>query len=93
MPGLTITLSGKIQSYIEKRLATGRYRSAADYIEALVSEDRKQHARADLTGKFLEGFNTSAAHQLTESDWKGIRDEVRKRLERRPPDKPRQARP
>lgn len=85
MPAINITLSGKIQSYVEKRVVAGRYKSATEYVEALIKEDQKQHARADLTGKFIEGINTTAAHQLTESDWKDIREEVRKRLERRSP--------
>jgi len=85
MPALTITLSGKIQAYVEKRVISGRHPSATDYIESLIREDQKQNAAADLTGRFLEGFNTNAARQLTEDDWKDIRDEVRKRLGRRSP--------
>jgi putative addiction module CopG family antidote len=77
-----VALPGKLETYVNERVAAGDYSSPGDYICALIREDRERHARQELDRLLLEGLD-SAPDLVTPEYLEELRAEATKRIERR----------
>lgn len=75
MTQLTVSLPKALTTYLQEQLATGRYETADDYIQALIQQDkaRKEH----LEPLILEGLASGNATPMSATDWDAIRATVR----------------
>jgi antitoxin ParD1/3/4 len=71
-----------LETYLEERMAEGKYESAGDYILALIREDRERRARATLDRLLLEGLE-SEPDLVTPEYLADLRREAKERIERR----------
>jgi antitoxin ParD1/3/4 len=80
MTKLSISVPKSMQEFIEGEAARRGHSSAAEYLKALIREDRKRRqqrekAREELEAKLLEGLN-SPVSVMTDADW----DEMQRKL-------------
>jgi antitoxin ParD1/3/4 len=68
---ITILLPKSLREFVEREVAFGRHRNAADYVQALVREAQKRRVRERVEALLLEGLR-SPAREMTRSDWESI---------------------
>jgi antitoxin ParD1/3/4 len=67
---------------ISKQIASGRYGTISDYVEALVRRELKLQAEERLESLLLEGLESGPATEMTDADC----DEMRRRYDERHPE-------
>ena len=83
MPTLNVSLSEPLQKYIEEQVASGSFRSASDYVAALIRRDQERRGLSDLEAELLKGIQSGPATEMTSRDWEDIRRELHERIARR----------
>jgi antitoxin ParD1/3/4 len=83
MNEISISLPASLKDFIDTEVASGHFRSASDYLEALVREAEKRKSHERIEGLLVEGIRSGEATALTKQDWEGIRREVHARQSRR----------
>lgn len=54
-----------------------------EYFRELVRQDQKRRANERLEAMLLEGLSSGTATEMTDADWKDIREVVRQRIAKR----------
>lgn len=72
MTKLDIALPDRMKIFVEEQAATRGFRSAGEYIRALI---REAWERQDLEAKLLEALEEEPS-TMSESDWEGLRKRV-----------------
>jgi Arc/MetJ-type ribon-helix-helix transcriptional regulator len=67
-----------IKAFLDQVLSDGKYASADDYINSLISQDRDRRKQARLEQLLLEGLE-GEPRAMTAQDW----DDMRRRYEAR----------
>ena len=83
MDSLYVDLSDAVKHFVDQRVSQEGYRSASEYVHALIQADQDRLARKDLEAEILKGLDSGEAAPMTAEDWQAIREEVRSRYERR----------
>lgn len=78
MATMNISLPDEMRAFVEERVASEGYASASEYFRALVREEQRRRARAELEAKLLEGLRGPSV-EMTPEDWESIRREVHDR--------------
>jgi len=79
MSEISIFFPDSMRMFIDEQVAQGGYRTASEYLRALVHEDQKRKARERLEALLLEGLESGPATEMTDDDW----DEMRRRFDER----------
>jgi antitoxin ParD1/3/4 len=82
MTSLNISLPKVMKDYVESRVQEGGFSTPSEYMRALVREDQKRKAEEKLEALLLEGIQSGPATPMTPQDWKEIRAEVLRRVQR-----------
>jgi antitoxin ParD1/3/4 len=85
MASLHISLPKVMKDYVESRVQEGGFSTPSEYMRALVREDQKRKAEEKLEGLLLEGIQSGSAPPIAPQDWKEIRAEVLRRVQRGEP--------
>jgi antitoxin ParD1/3/4 len=62
-------------------MASGRYGTISEYVEALLRQELRRQAEERLESLLLEGLDSGPASEMTDADW----DEMRRRYDERHP--------
>ncbi len=76
---LSISIPDTTRQYIDEQVASGAYRSASDYLNALVTEDQERKVGERLEALLLDGLASGPATPMTDADW----DDMRRRFDER----------
>lgn len=82
MATITISLPDSLKAFIDEQVSQEGFGTVSEYLRALVRDKQKRTAQTRLESLLLEGLQSEAS-EMTEDDWKDIREEVRQRRERR----------
>ncbi|MEO0455129.1 MAG: type II toxin-antitoxin system ParD family antitoxin [Cyanobacteria bacterium P01_A01_bin.114] len=82
MTSLTVSLPEALTAYLQAQIAAGHYRTADDYIQALIQQDKTR--KEYLEPLLLEGLDSGDTTPMTESDWDTIRATVHQNQSKRP---------
>ena len=77
MATLNISLTDEMRSYVEERVASGRYGNASEYFRDLVRNDQDRQRESDLESLLLEGLRSGDAKPLGRADFDRARAFVR----------------
>ena len=77
MATLNISLTDEMRSYVDERVASGRYGNASEYFRDLVRGDQDRQREQDLESLLLEGLRSGEAKPLTRGDFDKTRAFVR----------------
>lgn len=77
MATLNISLTDEMRSYVEERVASGRYGNASEYFRDLVRNDQDRQRESDLESLLLEGLRSGDAKPLGRADFARARAFVR----------------
>jgi antitoxin ParD1/3/4 len=80
----SITLSQKLEKFIDERIQSGRFNSVADVVRAalkLLEQQEKQavasfSTREDLEKKLIEGIESGPSFSMTERHFKTLRGRI-----------------
>lgn len=79
-----ITLSQKLEQFIDERVQSGRFNSATEVVRAglsLLEQEEKRNnftfsTREELEQKLIEGLDSGPAIPMTKEDWQALRARV-----------------
>jgi antitoxin ParD1/3/4 len=60
MEALHVTITPEQQSYLHRRLETGEYATASEYVRSLIREDQRRVAQDQLEARLLASLDTEA---------------------------------
>lgn len=80
---MNISLPDAMRDYVDEQVAAGSYGSTSEYFRELVRQDQKRKANERLEAMLLEGLSSGTATEMTDGDWKDIREAVRQRIAKR----------
>ena len=72
MTDLHISFPDPMREYIDDQVASGRYNTVSEYLQALVREDQKRKAQERLEALLLEGLESGSATVMTDDDSPGV---------------------
>ena len=76
MQKITITLPDEAKEHLDSEIASGRHKTASDYLCHLVDEDRKRQERSRVDKLLLEALN-SPVEEVTPAFWQEMRERIR----------------
>jgi len=85
MTSMNISLPESMKTFVEEQVAAGGYGTTSEYLRALIREDQKAKARAQLTALIQEGIDSGPATPMTAEDWARMRRRLEERLEKNAP--------
>jgi antitoxin ParD1/3/4 len=74
-----ISLPEALHAFIEQQIASGRYGTISEYLQALVQRELKLQAEERLEALLIEGLESGPATEMTDADW----DEMRRKYDER----------
>lgn len=77
MPTIPLELPRDLQTFVDSQVRAGQFRTANDYIVALVDAARQNRSAIDLA--LLEGLDSGPAEEWTSNEWAEIRERVAER--------------
>lgn len=77
MATLNISLTDEVWSYVQERVASGRYGHASEYFRDLVRNDQDRQRESDLESLLLDGLSSGDAKPLGRADFNRPRAFVR----------------
>lgn len=80
MASLNINLSDELKGFIEIRVQSGDFETAADYLSHLIVNDKEQSVDLNLKNALMAAVNSGAAVKLKASNWRYIRAAVKSRI-------------
>ena len=85
MDDLNIPLSAELREFLDEQVKRGGYSSAAEYMRALIEQDRlfqerRLKAEEELENKLIAGLHSKPL-KLTDADWDAMLDEALKRAQ------------
>jgi antitoxin ParD1/3/4 len=85
MPTIQLELPDALREFVETRAMEQGFPDLADYIRAVLEEERKRATRLRVDQLLLEGLQSGPSVPMTPEEWDEIRQEVRERQTRRNP--------
>jgi antitoxin ParD1/3/4 len=79
MQEITIQLSDTMKEFVDGRIASGDYRSPADFISHLLKEEQKRRALDYLKTKVREAEASGEPEDITAEFWDEIRTSLRQK--------------
>jgi Arc/MetJ-type ribon-helix-helix transcriptional regulator len=79
MVTITIALPESMQSFVEAQAAAGGYSDVGAYVQALIADVQKAHARAEMDAKLLDGVEAlerGEGRELAAEDWERLRTRI-----------------
>ncbi len=76
MNTMNISLPVKMKAYVEKKVKTGEYGTASEYVRHLIREDQERNVRNKVDTMLLEALESGKPIEVTPEYWK----EKKKRL-------------
>jgi len=77
---MNVSLPRTQKEFVDQQVQKGSFSTVSDYIRDLIRREQRALAREELERKLLEGLNSGPATEMTQKDWKELRDGLRKRL-------------
>jgi antitoxin ParD1/3/4 len=78
-----ILLPEPLRAFIEEQIASGRYSTISEYLQALVQRELKLQAEQRLEALLIQGLESGPATEMTDADW----EEMRRRYDERHADR------
>lgn len=85
MAPLNISLTDEMRSYVDERVASGRYGNASEYFRDLVRSDQDRQRDLELETLLLEGLRSGEAKPLTRAEFDRARAFVRELAAKKKP--------
>lgn len=82
MPTITISLPESLKAFIEEEVSREGFGTVSEYLRSLVRDEQKRKAQIRLESLLMEGLQSDAS-EMTNEDWAAIREEVRRRMQKR----------
>jgi antitoxin ParD1/3/4 len=77
-----VSLPESLHAFVKDQIASGRYGTISECIEALLRHELRRQAEESLESMLLEGLESGPASEMSDADW----DEMRRRYDERHPD-------
>lgn len=68
-----IALPDSLRAYVAKRVESGAYGSAGEYVEDMICKDQREQCILRLRAIVSEGLQSGPATADTEADWDDLR--------------------
>ena len=81
---LTISLPEPLKAFVDRQVALGPFPDAEAYIQTLLRQAQKRHAREKVEALLQAGLESGPAKEMRPEDWAGIRRRLRDRVAKRP---------
>jgi len=75
---MQISLPAALREFLEARVASGRYRSASEYLSELIRRDQDAAGREALESSLLEGLDSGPAAPFDEGFFERQRERIRR---------------
>ena len=75
---MNVSLPKEQKSFVDKRVATGGFGSASDYVRELIRRDQRELQREEVEQRLLAALE-SPKSEMTKDDWKELRENLLKR--------------
>jgi antitoxin ParD1/3/4 len=76
---MEISLPKSLHAFIEEQIASSRYGTISEYLQALVQRELTLKAEQRLEALLIEGLESGRASVMTDADW----DEMRQKYDER----------
>ena len=83
MSTMNLTLPDSLKAFVESQITKRGYRSANDYLEALIREDQTRFENEEIESRLLEALQGAPASPVTPETWEAVEQEGLRRLEAR----------
>jgi putative addiction module CopG family antidote len=83
MGRLNISLPPKVERALRKRLMSGEYQNAEEYVRALIQRDQSRSGRRKLEAKLIARLDRKGAVEMDAADFAAIRARVTRAIARR----------
>lgn len=86
MTPLQVSLPNDLKEFVERKVASGSFHDADEYLRSLVERASVEEARERLEALVLEGIEDIEAGngvEMTPEDWKQMREEYLERMRSR----------
>jgi antitoxin ParD1/3/4 len=85
---INISLPSDQRQFVKRRVTKGGYTTVSEYFRDLVRQDEERETEARLESFLLEAAESGEPTPMTAKDWEDIRNEVKRRAQRRRRAKP-----
>jgi putative addiction module CopG family antidote len=82
MSSMTVSLPAKLKAQIDKRVASGEYDNAEQYLTALLRRDQRRLRQRTMEELLLKRAKKEQAVEMDAADFARIRRRVRQRVSR-----------
>lgn len=83
MTTLNISLPQNLKRFLDDQAAKAGCVSTEQYVEKLIREEQRRHAKAALEAELIKGMESGPSVEMTAAEWASIRREVQERIGRR----------
>ena len=77
MATLNISLTDEMRTFVNERIASGRYGSASEYFRELLRHDQDRIRQEALEQALLKGLGSGDGRKMRKADFDRIREQVR----------------
>ncbi len=82
METLNIVLPESVRSFVQQRIAEGRYQDVSEYIQELIRADQSRQANVRLESELIQGLASGTPIEMTPEDWERRKRSLAERLGR-----------
>jgi Arc/MetJ-type ribon-helix-helix transcriptional regulator len=76
MNQITVNVPDDVKDHLDNEIASGRHKSASDYICHLVEQEKKRHARRKIEAEVLEGLKSGPPEEITDTFWEEMSQRI-----------------
>lgn len=78
MATMNISLPDMLKEFVQAQVDAKGYSTASEYFRALVREDKKRAAKANLDELLLDGIQSGESTPMTQQAWEELRENLRR---------------
>ncbi len=79
MDTVNVTLTEEMQEFLRDEVEAGQYANVEEYIQKLIQDEQRKKAKERLEALLMEGINSGPAEEMTDEDWRDIRERLRRK--------------
>ncbi|MBZ0252031.1 MAG: hypothetical protein K8I02_01710 [Candidatus Methylomirabilis sp.] len=80
MANVTVSMPEELKDWIDAQARRGGYADPAEYIRALIRDDRKAKAEDLVEQMILQGFDSGPGKEMKKKEWAALRARVSRRV-------------
>src|SRR4051812_5121338 len=84
MTAITISLPYPVKEFVETQAVREGFGSVSEYLQSVIRQVQRRHARQELEAKLLEGLEGPVV-EMTLEDWRSLRREALEDIDTTPP--------